>query len=176
MNHGINRWKLRKGLKTMYKKHTGGIRSTGDCKRAKGHITRCMYFDSIGEAQDLLEKFCQAFTFTRTPRLRFMNRKTKRRNGDVNPLTGLIRMFPMGQRVSTLIHELAHLNVPPYVQSHGKEFKAAQDKLLKYWEKNLDPKKKKLTPDFVKFAYSTPEPVVETYKTESGFTTTRTTY
>lgn len=155
----------------MEKRFTNVIRSTGDCKRAKGHIVRSLYFSTRAEALDLLHTYCNAFNFEVEPSIVWKSRKTRCLNGRVNHLTGVITLFPNGQRVGTLIHELAHLMIPITSQSHGKEFKAAHDKLLRFWEKKMDPK-----PLHIKKVRPKAEPVIETYTTKSGFTTTRTTY
>jgi len=44
----------------------------------------------------------------------------------------------MGFRVSTLIHELAHLEGVSGHHHHRKDFKQAQDKLLRFWETHIN--------------------------------------
>jgi hypothetical protein len=177
----------------MYKKYVADHRSVGDCKLAAGHETRGIYFDTVSEANWLIGEFENHFEFCVSPKLKVSRRNTKRTSAHVSLFSGVITVFPKGFRVITIIHELAHLEGVSGHHCHRKDFKQAENKLLRYWEQKIRPKVSvkgtdntpvttetkisDLTEEQIRTFMETRKlPVVEKYKTKSGMWTTRTTY
>jgi len=171
----------------MNKQHVTDYRSVGDCKLAAGNEARGLYFDSIAEANELISMMENRFEFCVRPKLRVKRRRTTRTSATCNTWTGIITLYPKGFRVSSLIHELAHLEGVDGHHNHRADFKRAQTKMLTFWMRKHNkvsaPKPKR--PSIVKFAYTAPKPepvkaapreVVTNYKTKSGKWTTRTEY
>lgn len=171
-------------------------RSTGDSKYAKGHYTRGLYFESLREAYDLLDELKEAFpidTSKKAPgfyiHVNYKPRRTTRKMGHADYYTGEILMYRPGFRVSTLIHEYAHLM--PNGNNHGAGFKANQTKLIMWYDRMH--KSEPTAPKIVKFAFgqkkiekkakvflkaadnniNKQEFTIDKYKTRSGFNTTR---
>ena len=165
-------------------------RSTGDSKYARGHHTRGLYFDSMVEANALIDEVVEAFpSITVKPYIVRKFRHTCRKSGHVSYLTGEILLYPMGFRVSTVLHECAHLL--PGGHGHRGGFKAAQTKILTWYDRTH--KSEPTAPKIIKFAFgqkkiekkakvfrkaadnniNKQEFTIDKYKTRSGFNTTR---
>lgn len=135
------------------------FRGVGDCRRAKGHYTYGLIFESVTEARKIAAAIHKEFKLTVEPRIEFSRRKNKRLMGRATPWTGKIVLFWKGMNVGCLLHELAHLSKEAMAEekasttfkslrlgrgyrmpkriSHGRSFKYAQTKMILFFGKHL---------------------------------------
>jgi len=152
-------------------------RGIGDCRLAVGHITGRLWFESMAEVNHLIRELSKHVNFSVKPKVKYSKRRTTRLAARVSTVTGTITVFAMGFNVCTIIHELAHLEGTGH-HNHGRDFKQAQTKLLRCYDKHIHnaDKASPRVDKAGKVCDTTIKQVEERYKTKSGFWTTRTIY